>query len=325
MLLIAFLAATLPAAAQSWAGQGRVQGEVRDEQGKPLEGVKITLRMGTDRVDPKKDGPKQVVTNKNGKWSLLGLTGGPWGILLEKEGYMPSEGQIKVDEHSVTVPQPLLVTLRVMPKEVQQAAKEPSKNALAKDALNAGNADLEAKKYSEARANFEKGLSLLESPEPALKASIQRAIAKTYYDENQPDKAIDLLKQSLQLTPDDPDTLQLLVNLLVAQNKEDEAKVYMAKLPQGTKIDPAARLNIGIKAYNEGSKSNDPHKMEEALKQFSQAVEENPSLAEAYYFRGRVYLSMNKIPEAKADFQKLLDLDPKNQYADDAREFLKSL
>jgi Tfp pilus assembly protein PilF len=318
MLLIAVLAASLPAAAQSWAGQGRVQGEVRDEQGKPLEGVKITLRMGTDRVDPAKEGPKQVTTNKNGKWSLLGLAGGAWGILLEKEGYMPSEGQIKVDEHSVTVPQPLVVTLKVPSKEVQQAAKEPSKNALAKAALEAGNADLAAKRYAEARANFEKGLSLLESPDPALKLSVERTIAQTYYEDKQTDKAVEVLKKSLETAPNDPDTLQLLVNLLVAQNKEDEAKVYMARLPQGAKIDPTARLNIGIKAYNE-------KKLDEALKQFDQVVQENPSLADAYYFRGLVYLNMNKTAEAKADFQKLLELDPKNQYANDAREFLKSL
>jgi len=112
--------------------------------------------------------------------------------------------------------------------------------------------------------------------------------------------------------------LQLLVNLLVAQNKEAEAKVYMEKLPQGTKIDPTARLNIGIKAYND-------RKLDEALKQFDQVVQENPGMAEAYYYRGLVYLNMNKTKEAKADFQKLLEIDPKSQYANDAREFLKSL
>jgi tetratricopeptide (TPR) repeat protein len=317
MLLIAFLAASLPAAAQSWAGQGRLQGEVRDEQGKTIEGVRITLRKGDERVDPKNpDGPKQIVTDKRGKWSILGLAGGQWGILLEKEGFMPSEGQVKVNEYSVA--QPINITLKLPPKEVQQALKEPSKNALAKAALEAGNASLEAKQYSEARAQYEKALGLLEVDDPTLKLSIQRTIAKTYYEDKQADKAIEVLKKSLETAPADPETLQLLVNLLVAQNKEEEAKTYMAQLPQGTKIDPAARLNIGIKAYND-------KKLDEALKQFDQVVQENPSMAEAYYYRGLVYLNMNKTAEAKADFQKLLEIDPKNQYADDAREFLKSL
>ena len=267
ILSIAFLATALPAAAQSWAGQGRLQGEVRDEQNKPVEGAKITLRKGTDRVDATKDGPKELVTDKRGKWSTLGLASGAWGILIQKDGFMPSEGQISVNEYAVA--KPLIVNLKLPPKEVVQKAKEPSKNALAKAAIEQGNVDLEAKKYAEARANFEKGLGLLESPDPALKLSIERTIAKTYYEDKQPDKAIEVLKKSLDTAPNDPETLQLLISLLVAQNKEAEAKVYMEKLPQGTKIDPTARLNIGIKAYND-------RKLDEALKQFDQVVQENP-------------------------------------------------
>jgi tetratricopeptide (TPR) repeat protein len=301
MLLIALLAASLPAAAQSWAGQGRLQGEVRDEQGKPIEGAKITLRKGEDRVDPKADGPKILTTDKRGKWSILGLAGGAWGILLEKEGFMPSEGQIKVNEYSIA--QPLIITLKVPPKEAVQAAKEPSKNALAKQALEEGNVNLQAQKYSEARASYEKALGLLEVEDPVLKASIMRTIARTWYEDKQSDKAIDTLKQALAIAPDDQESLQLIVNLLVAANKEEEAKVYMAKLPQG---------------YND-------RKLEDALREFDQVVKENPNLPEAYYFRGLVYLNLSKNAEAKADFQKLLELDPKSQYADDAREFIKSL
>jgi tetratricopeptide (TPR) repeat protein len=316
ILSIALLAVALPAAAQSWAGQGRLQGEVRDEQNKPIEGAKIILRKGSDRVDPTKDGPKEILTDKRGKWSILGLASGAWGVLIQKDGFTQSEGQVTVNEF--TIAQPLIVNLKLPPKAVAEKAKEPSKNALAKAAIEQGNADLEAKKYAEARANFEKGLGLLESPDPALKLSLERTIAKTYYEDKQPDKAIEVLKKSLDTAPNDPDTLQLLISLLVAQNKEAEAKVYMERLPQGTKIDPTARLNIGIKAYND-------RKLDEALKQFDQVVQENPSMAEAYYYRGLVYLNMNKTKEAKADFQKLLEMDPKSQYANDAREFLKSL
>jgi len=318
ILSIALLAGARPAAAQSWAGQGRLQGEVRDEQNKPVEGATVTLRMGSDRVDAAKPGPKVITTDKFGKWAILGLAGGSWGVLIQKDGFIPSEGSLHVVESDMSVPSPIRVTLKVVPKAVAEKAKEPSKNALAKAAIEQGNADLEAKKYADARANFEKGLGLLESPDPALKLSIERTIAKTYYEDKQPDKAIEVLKKSLDTAPNDPDTLQLLISLLVAQNKEAEAKVYMEKLPQGTKIDPTARLNVGIKAYNE-------RKLDEALKQFDQVVQENPSMGEAYYYRGLVYLNMNKTKEAKADFQKLLEIDPKSQYANDAREFLKSL
>jgi tetratricopeptide (TPR) repeat protein len=315
-LLIVLAAAAVPAAAQSWAGQGRLQGEVRDEQGKPVEGAKITLRQGTGRVDPKADGPKDRLTDKRGKWSILGLTGGPWGILIEKEGFMLSEGQIKVNEYSVA--QPIIVTLKVPSKEVLEAQQAPSKNAQAKAAIEEGNTSLAAGKPAEARAAYEKALGLLEVDDPTLKASILRTIARTWYEEKNSDKAIETIKQALEIAPDDQESIQLIVNLLVAANREEEAKVYMAKLPEGAKVDPTARLNIGIKAYND-------RKLDDALKEFDQVVQENPEMAEAYYYRGLVYLNMSKTAEAKADFQKLLEIDPKNQYAADAREFLKSL
>src|SRR4029078_12486961 len=95
----------------------------RDEQRNPVEGATITLRKGTDRVDTKADGPKPLLTDKNGKWSILGLAGGPWGILIEKQGYVPSEGQVKVDEFAIA--QPLNIVLKVIPKEaIEQAQRQ---------------------------------------------------------------------------------------------------------------------------------------------------------------------------------------------------------
>jgi Tfp pilus assembly protein PilF len=118
--------------------------------------------------------------------------------------------------------------------------------------------------------------------------------------------------------PDDPVTLQLMVNLLVGANREAEAKTYMDKLPQGAKIDANSLLNIGIKSFNDG-------KMDQALAQFDRVVKENPELPDAYYYRALVYLNQDKKAEAKADLQKLLQLDPNNKYANDAKEFLKDL
>ena len=80
----------------------------------------------------------------------------------------------------------------------------------------------------------------------------------------------------------------------------------------------ARDFDATIKFYNEG-------KMAEALTEFNKVVGENPNLPDAYYYRGLAYLASGKSAEAKADFQKLLDLDPKHANADEAREFLKSM
>lgn len=316
-LMILLVVAGVPAWAQSWAGRGRLQGSIKDESGKPVVGATITLRQGDKQVDPKADGPKTITTDKNGKWSTLGLAGGAWGILIEKPGYLPSEGQVKVNEYAIA--QPLNITLKVpSQQQVQQvqAQQKDSPAAQAKVALENANALLAQNKYAEARASYEEGMSKLE--DKTLFPSIYRAIADSYYKEGKTDAAIDTLKKSLAVAPDDPDTLKLIVTLLASSNREAEAKTYMAKLPQGTQMDPAIGLNVGIKAFNEG-------KMDAALKEFNEVIAGNPSLADAYYYRAMVYLNKSQNPQAKADLQKLLELEPGSKFAKDAKDFLKEL
>jgi hypothetical protein len=137
LVALSLVAASVPVWSQSWAGKGRLQGQVKDESGKPVQGAKITLRKGNDRVDATADGPAQITTDKNGKWSILGLAGGTWGILIEKEGFIPSEGQAPVNEFGPA--QPINVTLKVVPKEVIQQAQEQSAAGQAKAAIERGN------------------------------------------------------------------------------------------------------------------------------------------------------------------------------------------
>jgi tetratricopeptide (TPR) repeat protein len=308
------LLASLPSFAQSWAGKGRLQGEIRDESDKPIEGAKIWLRMdATKPIDPQNpgDGPGVITTSKYGKWSVLGLAQGEWRVLILKDGYLPSEGTIKVLEGGAPPP-PIIIKLKVAQ---QQAAATPQKQNPALEHIQKGNDLLTANKYPEARAEYEQALTTLE---PENHPAILRGIARTYWQEKNGEQAVATLKKALEIKPDDVESLRLLVNLLVATGHEAEAKEYMAKLPQGETVDPATLLNIGIKLYND-------KKLPEALQEFDRVVKENPQLADAYYYRGLTYLALNKTPEAKADFQKVIDLDPNGANAKEAREFLKGL
>ena len=325
LLTTALLFAATPVSAQSWAGKGRLQGEIRDENGKPIEGATITLRKGTERVDPKADGPKPITTNKHGKWSTLGLAGGAWGILIEKEGYAPSEGQVSVNEFAVA--QPINISLKSMATlqaaaqaEAAKAGKkiEPSGNAKAKAALEKATVAQQAGRWAEARAGFEEGLGLLEEADPSVRLSVLRAIADTYAKEGNQAQAIATLERALQVDPNDAVSLQIIATTLISQGKEKEAEAYMARLPQGVKIDPDTLLNTGIKAYNDKDLNG-------ALERFNRVVEQNPDLANAYYYRGLTYLGLNKSAEAKADFEKVLQLDPSFPNADEVREYIKAL
>lgn len=311
-LLLLLLLAGLPASAQRWAGRGRLHGEIKDDQGRPIEGATVWLRIGDAAIDPNNpgDGPKPVTTNKNGKWSILGLAQGAWRVLILKEGFLPSEGNVKVNESG---PPPQAIVIVLKPMSAQQAAAQQGPSVL--DIIEEGNQLLTQEKFADARAAYEKALAQLE---PENHPAILRGIARTWFQENQPDKAIATLQQALEIKSDDAESLRLIINLLVAQGKEQEAEQYMARLPQGETVDPATLLNIGIKYYNEG-------KMTEALDEFNKVVTENPNLPDAYYYRGLAFLASGKQAEAKADFQKLLELDPNHANADEAREFLKSM
>src|SRR5579863_5681665 len=93
VLMVLAMACVSSLMAQEWRGRGRLQGVIKDEQGNPIVGAKLTFRLGTDKVDPAKPGPPPVLTDKSGKWSVLGLGQGTWSILIEAEGYNSSEGQ----------------------------------------------------------------------------------------------------------------------------------------------------------------------------------------------------------------------------------------
>ncbi len=335
--------AASPLAAQEWAGRGRLQGEIKDEQGKPVVGAQLTFRLGDKGVDPKASGPKPILTNDHGKWSIGALAGGNWGVLIEKEGYLQSEGTVKVDEFSPS--KPVNLVLKVVPKAVIEAAQKASVGGI----IDEGDKQFTAGKWPEARAEYEKALVEIDATN---RAKLELRIAKTYlqeknypkveetlqgvltmestnieaitilaatqYELKQTDKAIDTLKAAIAVAPDNVALLQQLVNFLVDAGREEEAKTYMAKLPQGTKVDPASLLNIGIRQYNDG-------KIPEAFASFDRVVQENPAMAEAYYYRGLCSLGLSKIDAAKADFKKLLELEPDSSHAADAREFLKSL
>lgn len=312
---LALLLSGLPAAAQSWAGKGRLQGEVTGEDGKPVAGAKVTLRKGDGAVDPKADGPKPVMTNDRGKWSMLGLTQGAWGVLIEKEGFQTSEGQVQVNEFGIN-PAIRVKLVSGAPKAPAGAAPAaPSEGEQALSSIERGNALLQQEKFAEARAEYEKAIAGLE---PVNHPPLLRGIARTYYQEKKADQAIATLKKALEIKPDDVESLRLISNLLVAEGREPEAQAYMARLPQGETVDPATLLNVGIKYYNEG-------KLQEALAQFDRVAKENPGLADAFYYRGLAQLGLNKSAEAKADFQKVLELDPKHPKAAEVKDFIESL
>lgn len=293
--------------AQDWAGRGRLQGIVTDAEKNPIEGAKVTLYLGEEGR-----GPELILTDKKGRWAVIGLATGDWTFVIEAPGYKATEGVLNVISEGIGPGQTVRVTLNPLPKEVLEAAEGPDPRQM----IERANALLLEEKYAEARTEYEKAIAEIEDPQ--VHVPILRAIANTYYGQGQPDEAIETLEKALAIATDDQESLKLMVTLLVNEGREEEAESYKARIAGGFKLDPNTLLNQGIEEYNAQA-------YDTALEYFDQVVAENPELPDAFYYRGMVYLAQGKAEEAKADFQKLLELAPGHPKAAEAKEFLEAL
>ncbi len=64
-------------------GTGRVTGTVKDPDGKPIAGAKITA------TNPESERALEATSGKDGKWALLGFRSGTYEFTFTADGYKP--------------------------------------------------------------------------------------------------------------------------------------------------------------------------------------------------------------------------------------------
>jgi len=60
-----------------------------------------------------------------------------------------------------------------------------------------------------------------------------------------------------------------------------------------------------------------------AVAYFTKALAKDPTIVEAYYWRGIAYVQQQKMAEAKADMQKVVELDPTGPNGEKAKKALE--
>lgn len=219
LLIFFWLAAFGPAvaAAQSWAGQGRLHGLVFDEDEKPLAGAVVQLAP----ADRSGEGPEPVTTDAKGRWAVGGLADGRWRLTVEAEGYIRSQGWAQV----VAGPSNRLkVTLRPLTEVLPGAAETPSS---VYGWLDKGNSLLEQGRPAEARAEYEKALRALP---PSEQPEVLRAVARTHFLEKNLEQAVLALKRALLFSPDNAQSRALLNALSTDLGRGGDARTWLERL-----------------------------------------------------------------------------------------------
>lgn len=292
---IAFL--SLLGFSQDYAGKGRLVGYVFDEQGKPLEGVKIKL------FSLKVQQGFEAVTGNDGKWVALGITGGGWNVDFEKSGYVPKKIAIQVQEYQKNP------EIKVNLKKAEGLIVTDE----LKEMLTKGNQLFDEKKYEEAVEAYK---AILEKfPDAYI---IYKNIGNCCFQQEKYDQAEAYYLKILEKEPRNVDAMLLIGNCYANRGQPEKALEWYGKIEFDKIDDPIVLYNVGTNYYNSS-------KFEEALKYYKKATELQKDFTDGLYQLGLTYLTLGNYPESIVTFESYLKTDPGSERANQVKGFIEFL
>jgi Tfp pilus assembly protein PilF len=297
IFIVFILLASNFAFSQDWKGKGRLMGGVFDEQGKPLEGVKVKLFYVQNRSG------FEVMSDAEGKWKASWIRGGLWFIDFEKTGYEVRQIQIQIDEFGKN-------------PEVNVNLKKAEGLLLTdelKAALNDGNKLYGEGKYEEAIQAYEKILA--NYPDAHI---INKNIGNSYFQIEKYDKAEEYYLKVLDKEPGNIEILLVIGNCYANRGQNEKALEWYNKIEFEKIKEPTVLYNIGTNFYNLSE-------FDEALKYYKKAVELKEDFPEALYQLGLTYLNLQNNQESLSTFEKYLKYDPNSEKASLVKGFIEFL
>ncbi len=327
------LALMLPATCLSIQAEqtGRISGKVVNKEGKPIPGAKVNLKR-TDR-----NWSKDLFPDKSGNYLQVGLEPKEFHLTVSAEGYVDYKEEIKIPLADVLLKNVTLLTpaeartQAVASGAVQVVPEDPGAalDAEGRDAFNMAIPLYNDGKYEEALPHVQKAYKTLVEAKEKLKDEKAKA-----------DLAPEILK------------IERVLGLCIAQagTKKEEGEVFLIKALERNPKDE--RVIVGLieinKAkgdkvaeqkyaailetlqgpnpdviYNKGVEAFNAGKTKEAKTQFLKALEADPKYAEAHYLLAMVEFGENNLHGTKVHLEKYLEIAPSGKNASTAKEMLK--
>jgi tetratricopeptide (TPR) repeat protein len=308
-----------PASAQS----GQVKGKVVDAQGNVVDGATILI----ENLD-KGSKPLSTKTNKRGEYIQVGLYPGKYRITASK-GDLSASRETDIHLDMLTLDLKLEAGGaggRAGTKE--EAAKAKARADAMNKAFNEGVTLSNEGKHDEAIAKFQEVIAAAPTcAECYANIGTVQAQAKKY------EEAEAAYKKAIELKPDFGEAYNGLANVYNSQKKFDLAAEASKKAMDLASAAPAgaagttgaAPAGNASASFNQGVILWNAGKIPEAKAQFEQAVKLDPNLADAQYWLGMALLNGGNTAEAKPKFETYLKLAPTGQYAETAKSIVASI
>jgi len=206
------------------------------------------------------------------------------------------------------------------PMSKEDAAKQQAKVAAIRKSFDEGVALSSENKNEEAIAKFNE----VAAAAPTC-AECYANIGTIYARMKDWEKSEAAFKKAIEVKPDFADAYNGLASVYNAQKKFDQAAEASA---QATKLMGASGGAGGGSAsatFNQGVILWNAGKIPEAKAQFEEAVKLDPNMAEAHYWLGMALLNAGNAAEAKPHFETYLKLAPSGKDAETAKSILATI
>ena len=282
-------------------GEGRMNGKILDAVTKqPIQDAVVSIK-----ATEKTNFSTQVKSNKKGEWAFFALDATiKYEFAVSAEGYVTYREMVKIPIGITTLRDFHLTKTGDAQQTVVTTKADP-----AVDAYNAGAALANSGDWAGAAAKFNEAVAA----KPDLTAA-WIALAKANVKLKDWQKAISAADKVLEIDNEDTDMWSVLYQAYSATGDKAKAAEAQAKLPKNAN----ALFNEAARVINTGNDT-------EGEKLLKQAIAADEKMAIAYYELGMIYVRAGKSPEAKANLQKYLELDPNGKDAATAKEMMSYL
>ncbi|HEY7792299.1 MAG TPA: tetratricopeptide repeat protein [Vicinamibacterales bacterium] len=284
---------------------GRVGGSVKDSKGKPIAGATVTAQ--NPNASPSSFTTK---TDKNGDFSIMGMSNGVWTFTAAADGFAPSSGKLNVATISSNPP----VDFTLKPGEGAAGGTFAGVNTKElQGELSAADALFNQKQYQQAIDAYQ---AILKKAPTLTVLNLQ--IGAAYRNMKEYDKALAVYNDVLKTDPNNEQAVVAIGMTDLEKGDLAAAEETLTKAAQSLSATREVFYSLGEVKFAKGE-------TDEAAKWYQKASDTDPNWGKPLFKLGLVALNKGDKAGALKYLQKVVDVDPNSPEAAQAKAVIAQL